>query len=403
MNKLIVPCFIMVCLFFTACDKNEANEPMLWSVKNQSPENVKCDYIAGQTSRINLEANNMGGDVVLSCENYDRLNPNTNNSNTYDYGWAKIIIEANQIKIHFIYSTYDAPTESEQITVSAQKGKQVVNTIIHFEKTFGDGLPDWDPQFLPDEYKFKLKQIGLRPFMNDDYILPAPLDQLVFSLTDINGNFSKEVLPEYTQYYDSIVWSAEGLPNTLKIYERNRTPKSFKVIFNSLLETRFLKSGTIKNYLKGYRKGKVKYANELNINIYERDFLCFDWKNGSIALRYPSRAKVFCTLDTEYEYLLDDTQEANGIRYSKITPWSHKFLPKSDFLAVAQKSIKTLMKNNLGDGQEVNGKEKLFKCLPDNVKAELFWENKTTRMLLLHQLPGELVEEMYYLHIESKE
>ena len=125
MNKLIVPCFIMVCLFFTACDKNEANEPMLWSVKNQSPENVKCDYIAGQTSRINLEANNMGGDVVLSCENYDRLNPNTNNSNTYDYGWAKIIIEANQIKIHFIYSTYDAPTKSEQITVSAQKGKQV--------------------------------------------------------------------------------------------------------------------------------------------------------------------------------------------------------------------------------------------------------------------------------------
>lgn len=403
MNKLLIPCFIMVCLFLTACDEEEANESMQWSIENQSTEDVKCDYIPDQTSKINLESNNMGGDVVLTCENYDLLNPIADNSNTYNYGWVTITIEANKIKIYFPYVTYDAPTASEQITVSARKGKQVVNTIINLKRTFGDGLPDWDPQLLPNKYKFKLKQIELRPFMDDDFILPAPLDQLILGITDINDNYSPNIFPDYTQYYDSIIWSAEGLPNTLKIYEKSNTAKSFKVNLTSWWGTHFFKSGTIKNYLKGYRKGKVEYTDELNITLYERDFLCFDWTCGSVVLKNPRNIGVFCLLDKKYEYQVAHTQEANGILYSRITPWNHKFLSKSDFLAEAQKSIKTLMKNNLGDGQKADGEESLFKCLPDNVKAELFWENKTTRMLLLHQLPSELAEEKYFLHIESKE
>ena len=85
---------------------------------------------------------------------------------------------------------------------------------------------------------------------------------------------------------------------------------------------------------------------------------------------------------------------------------NHKQLSDSDFPAAAQKAIKTLMENNIGEGQNAGGKENLFKCLPEEgVKAELYWENPTTHMLMLHQLSDgtdELVQERYYLHIEPK-
>lgn len=65
----------------------------------------------------------------------------------------------------------------------------------------------------------------------------------------------------------------------------------------------------------------------------------------------------------------------------------------------------TLMENSIGTGENANGKESLFKCLPDKgVVAERYWENETTRILMLHQLPDEeeSAEESYYLHIEPK-
>lgn len=65
------------------------------------------------------------------------------------------------------------------------------------------------------------------------------------------------------------------------------------------------------------------------------------------------------------------------------------------------------MENNIGEGQNAGGKEHLFKCLPEEgVKAELYWENKTTRILMLHQLstdPDDLTQEKYYLHVEPKQ
>ena len=44
--------------------------------------------------------------------------------------------------------------------------------------------------------------------------------------------------------------------------------------------------------------------------------------------------------------------------------------------------------------------------IEEGVKAELYWENKTTRILMLHQLstaPDDLTQEKYYLHVEPKQ
>ncbi len=52
------------------------------------------------------------------------------------------------------------------------------------------------------------------------------------------------------------------------------------------------------------------------------------------------------------------------------------------------------------------GKENLFKCLPEKgVEAEWYWENETSRMLMLHRLSDGadgVAQEKYYLHIEPK-
>lgn len=396
-----MPCLIMVCLFFTACDKDDGENIMLWSIDNQSTENIQSGYEHSVNPKIYIEANYKGGDVVLTCKNYDLLNPIMGNSNTYDCGWATITTEANQVKIHFPYNASDVPAASEQVTVSAKNGRRVVNTTIRVARTFGEDQPDPEPQPLPEKYKFKLTRSGFIPFMNDDFELPSPLDQVIFRITDINGDYNPFDFPDYTQYYDSIVWSAKDLPNTVRIYESKSTSEGTEVYFKTQWGSHFFKSGTVKTYLKGYRNGKVEYADELDITLYERDFLCFDWTNGSVILQKPTNIGVFCLLDTDYEYQVNDTREANGVRYSKITPLNHKHHSEADFLVIAQEAIKTLMKNSIGDGQKADGKESLFKCLPDGVEAGLFWENKTTRMLLLHQLPDESIDEKYYLHIES--
>ena len=40
----------------------------------------------------------MEGDIVMTCENYDVLNPISGDSYTCDYGWATLRIEANQVE-----------------------------------------------------------------------------------------------------------------------------------------------------------------------------------------------------------------------------------------------------------------------------------------------------------------
>lgn len=143
----------------------------------------------------------------------------------------------------------------------------------------------------------------------------------------------------------------------------------------------------------------------MNIVQYPLLFFCLSINNVII---FPQNNQpTYCLLDTDYEYQVYDIVAKDYNPFSKIIPVNHKQLSDSDFPAAAQKAIKTLMENNIGEGQNAGGKENLFKCLPEEgVKAELYWENKTTRILMLHQLstdPDDLTQEKYYLHVEPKQ
>ena len=60
------------------------------------------------------------------------------------------------------------------------------------------------------------------------------------------------------------------------------------------------------------------------------------------------------------------------------------------------------MIENIEEGVSAKNQIQSFNCVPEGFEGELFWENKTTRILLLHELPSDTSLEEYYLLIEAK-
>ena len=400
---------VLICLFLTACDKDDVlpAKTMEWSYEIHTPENVKFLKSTTEVSpTYYFEANGKEGDMVMTCENFDVLNPISRDSYVYDCGWATLKIEGNQVKIHFPPSTSDdIALAHEEIRISANDGERKVYTLICLCRINNDDGPtDPQPESLPAEAKFKMIMAKYTPFMRIESPLPAPLDLITFRITDINGKYSPIGFPEFTHYYDSIVWSADDYPHTFKVYENKVSEEGTERHITTQWSSNFFKSGTVKSHLKGYRDGKVEYETSLNTTLYNRDFLGLEW--GTITLQNPKNLTAYCLLDRNYEYKLYDIVAKGFDPYSQFVPVNHQLLPDTEFLPTTKKAVMALMENSIGAGQNGKGKEKLFKCLPEKgVVAEKYWENETTRMLMLHQLPDDiegLTEEIYYLHIEPK-
>lgn len=406
MNKYFIVILSLMAFCVSSCsnDSGEMAEWMYWSHDNQSPENIKYDYMPDAVTRLYLEVNYKGGDITLICNNYDNLSPiGTDGSNTYDCGWGLFTVDGRQVKCHFPENASGKPEAIEQINISAKKGKEVVNTILLVKRSFGELNPEPNPEELPDKYKFKLVKAGISPFMNNDFTVPAPFDNIIYRITDYYERYQPFGFPEFTQHYDSIVWCADGFPNTVRIFERQISSNSNEEHFSAQWSTHFFRSGEIKNQLKGYRDGKVVYSTSLTTYLYERDLLCYDWVEGNVVIANPSNHGIYCLLDKKYEYTAFDTQEMNGTRYAHIGVRNIYGLSGDDELQGIQDALIRLMTDNIGQAQSAAGRLTSFKCLPpEGFEAIKYWENKTTRIILLHQLPDDDVREKYYLHIESK-
>lgn len=222
----------------------------------------------------------------MTCENFDVLNPISGDSYVYDYGWATLKIDGNQVKIHFSPSTSDdVALAHEEIQISANDGERKVYTLICFSRVFNEeGPTDPQPEGLPEEAKFKMIMSEYTPFMRIESPLPAPLDLITFRITDVNGEYSPIGFPEFTHYYDSIVWSADDYPHTFKVYENKVSAEGSETHITTQWSSHFFKSGTVKSHLKGYRDGKVEYETSHRITLYDRDF----WDLNGAQLIYRS-------------------------------------------------------------------------------------------------------------------
>lgn len=89
MDRVFMLCMAVAGLLFAAaCDKEEImSTPMEWSVENMTPESVVCEGPSpGYIPKYYFRANGDEGEIVMTCNNYDVLNPISGNSDTYDSG-----------------------------------------------------------------------------------------------------------------------------------------------------------------------------------------------------------------------------------------------------------------------------------------------------------------------------
>ena len=256
------------------------------------------------------------------------------------------------------------------------------------------------PEELPEEAKFKLKMVQLVPFMDLDTPLAAPFDFITFRILNHRDEYSFPVTPDFLKYYDLIEMSSPLLPDTYCVYRYstagNRTEESFTPQWGSY----FYEKTDFPICLKGYKDGKLIYEYSTTLVMRERDFLGVDWKNGSIALANPKTNCIYNVLDTRYEFLLTDTQKVNGTCYIKIQVPNSSHLADAEYLKTQEEALKWLLKKHLGGKSSLTASD--FKTLLKGADVVETYENKTTRVAIVHQNADDLHEECYYAIAESK-
>lgn len=402
---------LFISIFFASilagCNE-EDNENMVWELISNS--DIEMIEVAIDTpadfktpSNIWVNAGYKSGDIVLRCKNHPvsfSLDSQFDCYENKEMGFSISKEDDYTLKIHFDMDASGKTEETDQITIcNADKKPIVCNTFIWITRSFGEINPE--PQGMPDKYKFKIAKSGFSPFMHDDFHTPAPFDNLTFEIRDYLDRYYL-LFPEFLEPYDSIVWSAKDMPDSVRVYEQESDEVHSEKHYKPQWSTHFFKGGNIMTYLKGYKDGNVIYSDSLRVDIYERDFLCFDWKNGSVSLLNTGTTGVYCLLDNSREYNVVHTREANGTRYVEIHAWNQHAVPNNEFLSISKDVLRKLMKENIGEGRSAENLTGEFKCIPAGMNAEEFWENKTTRILLLHELHSDYHDEAYHLHVESK-
>lgn len=410
-KSLIIALYALFSVALSGCNNDDENDNMVWELVSNSDTDmivvsVDTDGSFSSPANIWVQAGYKSGDIELRCVNHSiswSLTGPNDSYNNPNMGFTISKVDNNTLRVHFEEDASGKPEETDQITITNADGKTIVcNTFLWITRSFGELPPD-KPEGMPDKYRFKLAKAGFTPFMYDDFQVPAPFDNLSFRLLDYLDRYSPFGFPEFVEPYDSIVWSAKGMPDTYRIYERNTDENSSNENFTPQWSTYFFTSGgSLMSYARGYSDGKVIYSDSLRIDTYERDFLCFDWTRGSVVLINPYTTGVYCLLDKGREYNVVDVQEFNGTRYSEIHVWNHKLLSDDNFLSFSREALIMLMKENIGNGKSAQGKTDVFKWIPEGREAELVWENKTTRIVLLHELPSDTKLEEYYLLVEAK-
>ena len=256
------------------------------------------------------------------------------------------------------------------------------------------------PEELPEEAKFKLEMVQLVPFMDLDTPLAAPFDFLTFRILNHRGEYSFPATPDFLKYYDLIEMSSPLLPDTYCVYRYSTDGNSTWRSFTSQWGSYFYEKTDFPICLKGYKDGKLIYEYSTTLVMRERDFLGVDWKNGSIALANPKTNCIYNVLDTRYEFLLTDTQKVNGTCYIKIQVPNSSHLADAEYLKTQEEALKWLLKKHLGGKSSLTASD--FKTLPKGADVVETYENKTTRVAIVHQNADDLHEECYYAIAESK-
>ena len=148
------------------------------------------------------------------------------------------------------------------------------------------------------------------------------------------------------------------------------------------------------------------HSDSLSFELKDRDFLGFDWSKCSATLNPGYVKGIYNYLLDEYKYSHSFPLKIDGsiilniyLRYSKSVDYG-----KAD--SRQQPQLEEFLENHLGASVEYEEADirASFKQLPSDVELCKFYENKTTRAIIVHSPFDEerLREDRFYIHVESK-
>lgn len=285
-------------------------------------------------------------------------------------------------------------------TILANPPQDGSNCIYQLIEIITDIMPE--PPVLeewPEEAKFKLEMSQLKTFMDLDTPVAAPFDFLAFKILDNNNGYSFPEVPEYVHYYDSIVAASPVMPDTYRLYEKYTYGTALIEHIASLWGSYFFEKGDFQLVFKGYKDGEVKYEYQINQTMRERDFLGIDWEKCGFVLANPKTSCIYCLLDTRYKFLLSDTQMRNGTCYVELKVAGVPDFADAESLRTELDGLRWLLKKHLGEKSATGAAD--FKTI-ENAEIVETYENKTTRVALLHFLGDENHGEHYSAVAEPK-
>lgn len=282
-------------------------------------------------------------------------------------------------------------------------------TVSEIREIDGSDISDDDIEFvyLPSICKFRLEICGdPKALYGGEFKNGAPFDLFSFRIVDGNGLYAPGLMaPAFVQPYDSIVWSAKGLPDTYKIYNRVLEDDCVGYEMVHQISTYFYRQGIITNYYKGYCNGRVIHCDSVVVDIHNRDFLCFSWQNWSEIELTDIAHGAYNALDRKYEYnFTNPFFPDKDVYWTSITAKSsinNESLTPEESLA----GLLSLLEN-AGVEQcniDLSAVTDLFSTLlPDEGEPVGFYENESTRVLLLHHVDNDWDLDSYLLHVEAK-
>lgn len=287
-------------------------------------------------------------------------------------------------------------------TTLANPPQDGANRTYRLIEIINDTQPDTPvaPEEWPEEAKFKLKVVQLKPFMDLDTPVAAPFDFLTFRIVDRQDEYTPLGYPEFLQYYDSIVMSSPIMPDTYCVYQKKTDENSTSKEFTSQWSSYFFEKNDFPIILKGYKGGVVKYASQIRQIMRERDFLGIDWKNGGVVLANPQTNAIYCVLDTRYEFLLTDIQQRNNTPFVKIKVAADINFTDTENLKRQENGLRWLLEKHLGYRTFETAAD--FKTLPEDASVVETYGNDTTRAALLYFAGDDFHEECYYIIAEPK-
>lgn len=267
----------------------------------------------------------------------------------------------------------------------------------------------FDYSDVVESCRFKLAFYKHAAFNGEEYggdaafAKPAPFDFLGFRIVRPDGTY--DIMTSRYQYYDSIVWSCPDFKETYRIYDKKQTAGSHEESFISQWGSYFYFVGEHEAVLTGYKNGRAICSDAVKFELSDRDFLCFDWDKFDYLSEQGVTNGIYCRLDTQNEYHVSATVDADGNKAVYISLEIKGGWPQEVLLNWQQARLDYLMyKHQL---QMVGKYDEsvhagCFKRLPADAIPEKVYENETTWVVVMHAPATDYNKEKYYLHAEPK-